>query len=93
MQIYSNINDRFAYKPYSGGAGPTDEQREQFDRLLASVISAHGVKYRIVNNGIDNCVFVGDRGIGYDRWGYTSFDGSLDQVDLQTAVLYLLENV
>jgi hypothetical protein len=95
--LADEFNAKYNYKPYSGGAGPSDKQTRHFNSILLKAVTDCGGKAIMSqNNNYSEPlheVKVGNRMVGYDRWGYCSDDDNsqhIDQVDLYTAVKYLL---
>lgn len=91
-----DYNALYHYAPYTGGAGPDEETVRRCLRQLYAALLNLGLKASIEANEDDLCVMVGDLRVQYDRWGYVNVDANpsveLDQVDLNTAVAYFLEN-
>lgn len=86
----SNINEKYGYQPYTGGAGPTLFQIHAFGSLLSDVLAANRIPFTVESEEeSDSWIVVHGRRVQYDRWGYVSDDGVLDQVDLDTAFRYL----
>lgn len=88
-----SLNEKYGYRPYSGGAGPTHQQEADFVALLHRAALAEGLQasLKLVDDEDieDVChVAVGERLVAYDRWGYCSADGKLDQASLADALTY-----
>lgn len=95
--LADEFNAKYNYKPYKGGAGPSEKQTRHFNSILLKAATESGAKASMAQNNnyseVMHEVKVGNRMVGYDRWGYCSDDKNsdhIDQVDLYTAVKYLL---
>jgi len=91
-----DYNKLFGYKPYEGGAGPTERQINDFNNMLVAALLLEGVSPVIDKEEDEEFVTVPGTGkrVIYDRWGFCNDDDSeelLDQVDLNTAVRYFTE--
>lgn len=85
-----NLNQAFAYAPFKGGAGPTQEQSQACNNALVAALVAEGLPVRWQHDEAldEQVVAVGDKAASYDRWGFCSADGALDNVDLALTVAY-----
>ena len=79
-----SFHEQYDYKPYVGGAGPTDEQFAELQRVLMTALSDHNIPFKLRCREEDTYIVVGNKEVIYDRWGYCSYDGQLDQADLET---------
>lgn len=90
-----DINKQYNYQPYTGGAGPTEQQEKDLNELLIKVLTENNIGYTITKEqNVDpedavDFISVDGRQVCYDRWGYNSEDVVLDQSDLQDAFRYL----
>ena len=83
-------NSNELYEPYRGGAGPSEEM--QFKNNLAlALATGNTLAHRVIPECGDNesCIEFEGGVISYDRWGFCSDDGELDQADLETAIEYI----
>lgn len=94
MKDYNTI---FGYKPYEGGAGPSKSEEANFASMLYCALFDAKLQ-PMIEIDEDETIFVitrgGSRKVCYDRWGYCNEgdpDVELDQVDLNAAVAYFLE--
>src|SRR5688500_16725816 len=73
-----DLNKKYGYKPYSGGAGPDRGDVASFHALLVSAATAEGLSVTFVENedDLDADYVVNndntDLRVCYDRWGYVS---------------------
>jgi len=91
--LTQTLKDEYARLCYKGGAGPTPEQAEQLTTILFNALKAAGLN-AVVEDGdhFGTLVRVDSKIANYDRWGYSTIHcGSIDNVDLETAVAYFLE--
>lgn len=87
-----NLNEKYGYQPYTGGAGPTTQQLNAFGELLMRVLRENNIQFTTEDmqaDEVETYIVVDGRKVIHDRWGYCSYDGVLDQKDLDTTFRYL----
>ena len=84
------------FVPYTGGAGPTEEQAQENTRALAEAAGAELVWRKMLHVGLHPVVLMAEKNgrcCDYDRWGFAS-DGplgaeGLDQASFEHAIEWL----
>lgn len=87
-------NSELNYRPYEGGAGPSEEQTKQLADTLFNAATAAGFNpERFNDEEYGPMVRVDTQEVGYDRWGYCDDNGELDQADLNSTMEFLRKHV
>jgi hypothetical protein len=84
------------YKPYTGGAGPTAQQKESNTLYLGELLTQHNIPYTLdrkwakQNWGGDELSLVIKKGkvkivAAYDRWGYVVESNNFIDIDIDQA--------
>lgn len=84
------------YKPYTAGTGPSTELCNTNNEVLHRLLSVSGVESKIVPDsfrdpaeGEYTAIKVLELECVYDRWGYTTAQGEIDQVGIYAAYEFL----
>jgi len=95
-KVNEETKKTFGYRPYKGGAGPSEEQVRKRNEALLKALQAKGIKasLKMIDIGADEeiqTVEANGRQAGFDRWGYNSDDSdTLDQASFEEALAYLM---
>lgn len=96
------------YEPYSGGAGPSEEQIKKNNLTLQAALQKEGIETELIRTDFDGLLdeeievleLAPGVTIGYDRWGFAGevLKGRekgdvLDQGDLEDAVAWAKRNI
>ena len=94
----------YGFKNYEGGGGPSEEVADANTKALGKVLEEDGhlVEYttlgKVLGPGVVDeadegtvLIVVNGKDIGYDRWGFTSNNGEVDQDSANVAYEYLIK--
>ena len=90
------------YIPYTGSAGPSNEQRDGNTLVLAQLLKENGIPFKkdieYIKElcGVEQLLLKLERGdatsiyVGYDRWGYVIDGTDYDQISLEETLEILI---
>jgi len=94
--------DEQEYDPYSGGAGPSEDQTHRNNLALQKVLAKEGIETKLIQHPefeepIEVLEIKPGTYVGYDRWGFVGEPEDvpfiLDQGDLEDAIKWVKANL